>query len=219
MTVQILLTDGINVLGQQRVLIIDPLDTWLMLLGATLLASAVYVFFSVVRTLAEKEKLDRGFGAYYLGVGVYALATGIWATITWPFPGPYNIVLMDPWAIFGLACLILGLSLLLKIDLAYTSLGFAFLGILPIVHGSGIIAYHLTKEPEVAGLMYILTGLSVLLSPLLFYKKNKLLAYLALIFLVLAGLIALYIGVSATFGHIPGWSQWAPWYGAVKVGG
>lgn len=203
----------------QRLLVVDPLDTWLMLLAATLFASAVYVFFSFIKPLAEKEKLDRGFGAYYFAVGVYALATGVWATVTWPFPGPYNIVLMDPWAIFGVACLVLGLSLLLRIELAYTSLGFAFLGIIPVVHGLGILMFRLTRTPEATFLMYFLTGLAVLLSPLLFYKKNKTLAYAAVAFLIIAGLIALYIGANATFGHIPGWKDWTPWYGAVRVGG
>lgn len=208
-----------NICMPEQLLVVDPLDTWLMLLAATLLASAVYVFFSFVKQLAEKEKLDKGFGAFYLAVGIYALATGVWATVTWPFPGPYNIVLMDPWAIFGVACLVLGISLLLRVDLAYTSLGFAFLGIIPVVHGSAILANRLTKTPEITFLMYLFTGLAVLISPLLFYKKSKPLAYLAVIFLVIAGLIALYIGANATFGHIPGWGKWTPWYGAVKVSG
>jgi len=209
----------VDTLYQQQLLVVDPLDTWLMLLAATLFASAVYLFFSLVKPLAEKEKLDRGFGAYYLAVGVYALATGVWATITWPFPGPYNIVLMDPWAIFGVACLVLGLSLLMRIELMYTSLGFAFLGIIPIAHGLGILTYRLTRTPELTFLMYFLTGLSVLLSPVFFYKKSKTLAYLAIAFLVVAGIIALFIGVNAVFGHIPGWGKWTPWYGAVRVGG
>ena len=203
----------------EQVLVVDPLDTWLMLLAATLFAAAAYVYFTLIRPLKEQEQLNRGFGVYFLGVGIYALATGIWATITWPFPGPYNIVLMDPWAIFGVACLVLGLSLLLRIDLAFTSLGFAFLGILPAVYGLAILNYRLTRTPELTFTMYFFTGLAVLLSPIFFHKKNKTLAYIAVALLVIAGLIALFIGVNATFGHIPGWSKWTPWYGAVKVGG
>jgi len=198
-------------------LITDPLDTWLMLLGATLFAAATFVYFNFIRPLKELEHLNRGYGAFFFMVGVYALATGIWGTITWPMPGGYNIVIMDEWPIFGIACLILGLALLLRIDFAYASIPFAFVGILPVVHGAAIIAFRMTKEPEAAGLMYILTGLSVLLSPLLFYRKNKGLAWLAVALLVIAGLLALYIGASATFGHIPGWSKWVPWYGAVQT--
>jgi putative membrane protein len=203
----------------EQVLVVDPLETWLMLLAATLFAAATYVYFNFVKPLKELEQANRGFGVFFTGVGIYALATGVWATITWPFPGPYNIVLMDPWAIFGLASLVLGLSLLLKIDFTYTSVPFAFLGILPVVHGLAILNYRLTMTPEFTFLMYFLTGLSVLLSPILFYKKNKMIAYIAVLFLVIAGLLALYIGANATFGHIPGWGKWSPWYGAVKVGG
>jgi len=44
--------------------------------------------------------------------------------------------------------------------------------------------------PEVTFLMYFLTGLSVLASPVLFYKKNKTIAYIAVLFLIVAGFIA-----------------------------
>ena len=77
----------------------------------------------------------------------------------------------------------------------------------------------MTKTPELTFIMYFSTGLAVLLSPIFFHRKSKTLAYVAVALLVVAGLIALYIGVSATFGHIPGWREWTPWYGAVKVGG
>jgi len=198
-------------------LVTDPLDTWLMLLGATLLAAATFIYFNFLRPFKDLENLNRGYGVFFLGVGIYALATGIWATITWPFPGPYNIVLMDPWAIFGVACLILGLSLLLKIDFAFTSIPFAFVGILPVVHGIAILNFHLTKEPDATFVMYFLTGLSVLLSPIFFNKKNKMLAWLGVAFLVIAGIVAIYIGINATFGHIPAWGKWSPWYGAVQT--
>lgn len=198
-------------------LVVDPLDTWLMLLGATLLAAATFIYFNFIKPFKEVEQLNRGYGAFFTVVGIYALATGIWATITWPFPGPYNIVLMDPWAIFGVACLILGLSLLLRIDFAFTSIPFAFIGILPVVHGLAILTYHLTKEPDATFVMYFLTGLSVLLSPIFFNKKNKMLAWIGVALLIIAGLVALYIGANATFGHIPAWGKWSPWYGAVQT--
>ncbi len=198
-------------------LIVDPLDTWLILLGATLFAAATFIYFNFIKPLKELENLNRGYGVFFFIVGVYALATGIWGTITWPMPGGYNIVIMDEWPIFGIACLILGLSLLLRLDFAFSSIPFAFIGILPVIHGVAIIFYRMTRQPEVAGLMYILTGLSVILSPLLFYKKNKWLAWLAVVLLVIGGFLALFIGVNATFGHIPGWAKWRPWYGAVET--
>ncbi|UNQ73953.1 DUF981 domain-containing protein [Infirmifilum sp. NZ] len=67
---------------------------------------------------------------------------------------------------------------------------------------AAIIAYGMTKESEAAGLMYILTGLPLPLSPLLFYRKNKVSAWLAVALPAIAGFLALYIGASATFGHI-----------------
>jgi putative membrane protein len=39
----------------ERILVVDPLDAWLMLLAATLFASAAYVFFTIIRPLKEQE--------------------------------------------------------------------------------------------------------------------------------------------------------------------
>jgi len=73
-------------------LITDLLDTWLMLLDATLFAAATFVYFNFIRPLKELEHLNRGCGAFFFMEGVYALVTGIWGTITWPMPGGYIIM-------------------------------------------------------------------------------------------------------------------------------
>jgi putative membrane protein len=57
--------------------------------------------------------------------------------------------------------------------------------------------------------------------PLLAYYggsgRGRFIVYIAIVILVIAVLIALYIGVNATFGHISSWAKWTPWYGRVEV--
>lgn len=65
--------------------------------------------------------------------------------------------------------------------------------------------------------MFILIGLSGLLSPLLALKRSKATAYLIIAMLIIAAVIALFIGISATFSHIPRWARWSPWYGEVVI--
>jgi len=153
---------------------------------------------------------------YYMGVGVFALATGVWGIATWPLPSSYNIVLMDPWALFGAAALIVGLSLYFTGSLSTVSVPLAFLGIIPIVYGVDILKYNLTTEPGLAAALYILTGLAPLLSPFAYLTKGRVSRYIGLLImalLVVAGIIAYMIGVGATFKHTAGWVKWTPWYG------
>jgi putative membrane protein len=68
--------------------------------------------------------------------------------------------------------------------------------------------------------MYFLIGLSTILSPailLLGGSSRKAMGWLAIVFLLIAAGIAIFIGANAAFGHVAGWSRWTPWYGAVNV--
>ena len=200
-------------------LFVDPLDIWLMLLGTTLLATTYWVYVNFVSGKSEEDKraISRGFGFFNLFLGAYAFITGLWGTATWPLPGPYNIVIIDEWAIFGVALLLLGASQTFNLNFIGTSYGLAALGFPTLIHGLVILSKGLTREPQLASLMYILIGLAAILSPLLgYYSANgrgKAAAYIIIIILVIAALIALYIGVEAAFGHTDRWSGWAPWYG------
>lgn len=92
------------------VLFVDPLDLWLMLLGTSLPVVAYWVYLNYVSGRPEdyKRSVNRNLAFFFLLLGLYAFITGLWATFTWPLPGAYNIVLMDPWAVFGVAMLLLG---------------------------------------------------------------------------------------------------------------
>uniref|UniRef100_A0A7J3ZKI0 DUF981 family protein n=1 Tax=Fervidicoccus fontis TaxID=683846 RepID=A0A7J3ZKI0_9CREN len=205
------------------ILFVDPLDLWLMLLGTSLLVVAYWVYLNYISGRPEdyKTSVSRNLAFFFLLVGLYAFVTGLWATITWPMPGPYSIVLMQPWALFGIAMLLLGVSLLFGFNPVGVFYGLAALGFPTLVYGIAIYAKDLTRHPLMSALMFVLIGLAALSSPLLAHYggsgRGRSIAYAAIAMLVIAALMSLFTGISAASGHIDRWAKWVPWYGAVEV--
>lgn len=185
---------------------INPLDMWLVLLGSSLFATIYWIYINFVNPNKYGESLyevNKGLGYYYLLLGIYSFITGLWGSFTWPLPGPYNIILMDPWPVFGVAMILLGLANVYKLNLRGILYGVSALSLPVIFYGLAIWNYGLTREPLISGLMFVFIGLAALLSPLLAFENTKKgAAYLFIILLVIGGLIALYIGYHAVFGHI-----------------
>lgn len=172
-------------------LFMDTLDIWLMILGITLITAAYGVFMNFVRRPriatdgSRVETMERTQGVavclnvnkclslFFIGVGIYAMATGLWATMTWPLPGPYNLVFSDAWPIFGLVTLMLGLAMYVGVDLRYLALPIALFSIPVIVYGVDILVHGLTTEPLFASAMYILLGLAMLISPGAMLPRNN----------------------------------------------
>ncbi len=169
----------------------------------------------------ELRDINRTMGFFYLPLGVYALLSGLWATAVWPLPGPYNIVLMNPWAVFGVALILFGLANIYGFKPVPLFYGTAALSVPVVVYGIAIWVKGLTREPLLSGLMYFALGIAGLISPLLGYYGNraKAIAWIAIVLLVISGLIALWTGINAAFSHIDRWSGWVPWYGTVQTGG
>ena len=197
-------------------LFVDLLDIWLQVLAWGLLAGAAWVLyrFAMAKDPQAAANLDRGFGYMFTAIGIYALAMGLWGSFTWPLPSSYNIVLMDPYALYGIAYLALGLSLIYGADLRGPLWGVAFLSISPIVYGADILHYHLTLEPAAAAVMFVVIGVAGLLSPLLTFRRvSRYWAYVEVVLLIVGALLSAYIGASATFEHTAGWMKWTPFYG------
>jgi putative membrane protein len=85
------------------VLYVNPLDLWLMLLGTSLLVVAYWVYLNYISGRPEdyRRSVNRNLAFFFLPLGLYAFIAGLRATFTWP-PGA------DPWAVFGVAMLLLG---------------------------------------------------------------------------------------------------------------
>lgn len=202
-------------------LFIDPLDSWLDVLGGTLIAVAYWLYLNFVSSQQQRAGFNKVFGLFLISIGVYALASGIWALATWPLPSSYNLVFSDAWPIFGVATLILGLANFYNPEgdhIRAALVGIAPLSLIPFVYGIAIWVFGLTIEPQIAGLMFFLIGLAGILSPFATLKGlRRPLGILLLVLILIAGIIALFIGLGAIFEHIPAWRSWAPWYGAVRT--
>lgn len=198
-------------------LYMDPLDLWLMLMGMTFLVLSFWVIDNFFRK--KNSGLSDGLSIALIVLGIYSLVTGIWATVTWPLPGSYNIVLMDAWPLFGIGLLTLGLSIRLNVNLRGALLGIAVLSFPILIYGLVILSNGMTKEPELAALMYITSSLAGLLSPLLTFggTVSRTIGIVIVLLLLIAAIISLVTGVGATFSHVQGWKSWTPWYGSKIV--
>ncbi|WP_292320799.1 DUF981 family protein [Caldisphaera sp.] len=196
-------------------LFVDILDIELMLLGGGLFLIAYWVLlnFSLNYDQQKLTEINKSFGFLFLALGIYVLATGLWGTFVWPLPSSYNLVLTDPWSLYGIALLALGLVNTYKVPMLGVLAGISVLSIPVIVYGLVILHFGLTNSPSGAGALYLLIGINGLLSPILQTKAKKYWSYIALLLLILAGILALYIGISASFEHTAGWMKWSPFYG------
>ncbi len=195
-------------------LFVDVLDIELQVLAWGLLAAASWVLLRFAMRRQDTAALDRGFGLAFTAIGVYAFVMGLWASMVWPLPSSYNLVLSDPYALYGLAMLALGLALFAGAGLDGPIYTIALLSLSVFIYGADIISHGMTNSPAAAAAMYFLVGLSGLLSPLLLYRRtSRWYAYVEVVILILAALLAAYIGASATFEHTAGWVKWVPFYG------
>ncbi len=185
---------------------VNLLDLWLVILGTSLFVTLYWVYINFVNPEKYGDRLievNKGLGYYYLLTGLYSFTSGLWASFTWPLPDPYNIILSDPWPIFGVALMLLGFANIYQLNLRGVLYGISALGLPIIFYGLAIWTYGLTRSPLFSGLMYLAIGISALLSPLLsFESSRKASAWLFIILLFVGGVLALYIGYNAVFGHI-----------------
>jgi len=200
-------------------LFIDPLELWLMLLGVTSLLLSAWAFQVLFRGKVD-EDFNKGLAIPLFSIGVYALVSGLWGTFVWPLPSSYNIVLVHPWALFGVGLLSLSFSMYKGASLRGALSAIAPLGLIVIVYGTVILKNGMTREPLMAFLMYFSLGLSALLGGLagVAPKYSRPLGAVVALLLAVGGLLALVTGVGAAFSHVSAWKPWSPWYGSVVVG-
>lgn len=175
-----------------------------MVAGLVLLADFVY------RGLegANPKRWIPGFGL----VGAIALATGLHMIWTWPVPGSFNISFGETSVLFGALYVAASVALAMNWDLLTLTIYAFFAGLTAILVGVRIINLEQTRQPLVAGLGFILTGLGgVLAAPTLVYlKTNKGWRTLGAAVLLLAALIWAIIGYMAYWGHMASFSEWQP---------
>lgn len=187
---------------------IDFLAMDLVLLAVALVLVA---WFFVRYIENDQQKVAPGF----LAVGFLTGLSGLDIIFRWPLAGSYNIVFGEPLTMFGVLLFFTGLALLKGWDLHTIGIFAVFAGLVAIVLGIrmwyGIevtnkagekVLQGMTKEPALAGLSFILTGVGGMLSlpAYLLRKSMAVRVIIAVIFVVAAVLFAL-TGYGAYWSH------------------
>ena len=131
---------------------IDFLPLMLVTLVAGMLLFSIFFFFFLED---GKKKMAPGF----LLVGALELITGLDIILTWPLPSSYNIAFGEPATLFGAIFFFLGLALLFDWDLLTLGVIGILGGIMAIIVGVRLAVLHMTSEPVVAMLGFVLTGI------------------------------------------------------------
>lgn len=148
-------------------------------------------------------------------LGSYMLISGLWGQFAWPLPGAYNILFYDVLLSFGIMLISFALAVKYDARLEYVGLLGFFLGIMVIFYGISGYNLGLTKSPLALLGMYSLYGLAGIFSfPVLLIAdrlpgpKKKIRRSWYLIFIIfcilllLASLLAGYIGIAAIPAHL-----------------
>lgn len=181
----------------------DPLAANLTVLGIIFVGLASYVVYRFFMG-KENDEMNKGFSYFLIGTGFYAFIYGLFYSILWPEPegGAYSILFGDPLLLLGLASLIAGYIILKKASLTFTGIMAFFAGIYAIVSGYDGYLDKMTNSPIAMLLLYLGAGISGILVLPLILTKNKWLAILVAILMVLTGILAFIIGLPAIGGHL-----------------
>jgi len=140
--------------------------------GLLLIAAAIVGFVGLNVWWAMRHNDQEGVksalkaGAIPIGaVGVIATALAVWAEETWPFPAipgtnlaSYNIFFTDVYLLFGMTLVILGVTMALRLKLAYVGLFALVAGAITMGYGWNGYILSMTKEPLETFLMYLAFG-------------------------------------------------------------
>ena len=184
---------------------IDCLGMLLVNMLAGLMILACYVARGI--TAENQRAWTPGFAA----TGLTALAGGLFICFTWPLPGAFNVAFGEPAALFGVTFLALALATWTGTGLTAVGIYAAAAGLAAIVVGCRIINLHITMQPLMSGVGFILTGLAgVLLLAAAWWKANAAFRAFFTTVVVLAALIWALTGYGAVWMHVKSFDGWKP---------
>jgi putative membrane protein len=181
---------------------------WLTLLLLNMMVALVLHALFMGR-LIEKDpkKIIPGF----LLTGAIALIAGFRMVFEWPLPGPYNIIYGELSVLFGGFLFMAGLAVAFGWDLLTIGVYALFGGAVSALLGVRILVSGMTSEPLVAGLGFIVTGGTAILTlPGLAFPKLKWLRILVAIGALGSAVIWILVGFPAYWAHIDSFAKWAP---------
>ena len=140
-------------------------------------------------------------------LGLVMSITGFYGMLVWPLPSSYNILFYDLYPVLGLG--IIGIALSIKNEYKLEHLGFMALlfGLVTIYYGVQGYLHNMTLEPTALLGLYTLTGLaSIFFYPVAIFLDNgkwsKIWLIVDAVLLILAGLLAGYIGIAVSYTHL-----------------
>ncbi len=143
--------------------------------------------------------------------GLVQLGTGTHMIWTWPLPGSHNVAFGEMSVLIGALFLGTALAQAMQWDLLPITI-YAFLaGVAAIVVGVRLINLEMTKEPLVAGMGYVLSGLAGVLAPAGYLlRENRLVRILGTLLLLGAAAIWAVTGYLSYWGHMVDYAKWLP---------
>jgi len=182
---------------------------WLTLLLVNMMVALVFHSLFIGFWLdKDAKKVIPGF----LVTGAVALIAGFRMAFTWPLPGPYNIMYGELSVLFGALLFIAGLAVQFGWSLATVGIYSLFAGAASILIGVRIWVSAMTNEPLVAGLGFVATGATAVLTfPALYWPKEfKWIRWVVAIGAAGSAIIWIIVGFPSYWAHIDAFGKWLP---------
>ena len=181
---------------------------WLTLLLVNMMVALVLHALFMFRWIEKDPKMViPGF----LMTGAIALIAGFRMVFTWPLPGPYNIIYGELSVLLGAFLFMAGLALHFGWNLLTIGIYALFAGAVAILLGVRIWVSSMTSEPLVAGLGFVVTGATAVITlPALAMPKMKWIRWLVALGALGSAVIWILVGFPAYWAHIDAFGKWAP---------
>ena len=181
---------------------------WLTLLLVNMMVALVlHALFMGFWIDKDAKKVIPGF----LLVGAIALIAGFRMVFTWPLPGPYNIIYGELSVLLGAFFFMTGLALHFGWSLITIGIYALFGGAVAILLGIRIWVSAMTSEPFVAGLGFVVTGATAVITlPGLALPKMKWIRWLVALGALGSAVIWIVVGFPSYWAHIDAFGKWAP---------
>jgi len=185
--------------------IIDFLTLLLINMTAGFVLLGFYVYKGIIES--NQKKWIPGF----LITGFIALINGLWIIWNWPLPGSYNIAYGEMSVLFGAIFLGFAVALMKEWEILSVTIYAIFAGLASITLGLRIINLHMTKEPMLAGIGFILSGLIAILTyPTALFKNSRALRTIVLVIILITAGIWAMTAYPAYWDHLATFSKWVP---------
>lgn len=184
---------------------IDYLAMLLINLVAALSLVAIYLVFGIDKP--DQRRWAPGFGL----AGLVFFVAGFHMLFNWPLPSSYNIAFGSGAVLFGTVLFGAAVAQAFGWDLVSMAIYATFAGLAAIDLGIRIITLGMTQQPLLAGVGYILAGLTGAFAlPAWWLRRQLWLRVLLAVIPTAAAVIFAITGYGAFWEHLSSFAGWAP---------